>query len=159
MQPLDRWDCGHPGSQNPRCLECLSVASWPPIGIWPAPCCRAPFGWAAGALLPAPPLQLQSIQPISFPRKTGFSGNTLLFGASLGADLGAAPFLRATETPRTARESCSLPRRRQVSRKMVGRLPMSRDAASRRRRGPRTDERDPSATYIYNHRRLAQLRQ
>ena len=124
MQPLDRWDCGHPGSQNPRCLECLSVASWPPIGTWPAPCCRAPFGWAAGALLPAPPLQLQSIQPISFPRKTGFSGNTLLFGASLGAELGAAPSLGATGAPRTALESSTQPRRRRVSRKMVGRLPM-----------------------------------
>ena len=35
----------------------------------------------------------------------------------------------------------------------------SRDAASRRRRGPRTNDRDRTAAYIYNHRRLEQLRQ
>ena len=34
----------------------------------------------------------------------------------------------------------------------------ARDAASRRR-GPRTDEQNPSATYIYDHRRFEQLRQ
>ena len=124
MQCLHRCDSQGAASQISRLLECFAVALRPPKSTWPGPCCRAPFGWAAGRPLPAPRPQSQSIQPISFPRKTGFSGNTLLFGASLGADLGAAPFLRATETPRTARESCSLPRRRRVSRKTVGRLPM-----------------------------------
>ena len=105
--------------------------------------------------LPAPPLQLQSIQPFLFPEKRAFSS----FGASLGADLGAAPSLRATGAPRTALESCSLPRRRRVAGRWSGGCPCSRDAASRRRRGPRTNERDRTAAYIYNHRRLEQLRQ
>ena len=108
--------------------------------------------------LPAPPLQLQSIQPFLFPEKRDFS-RIVLFGASLGAELGAAPSLRATGAPRTALESSTQPRRRRVSRKMVGRLPHARDAAPRRNRGPRTNERDRTAAYIYNHRRLEQLRQ
>ena len=62
-------------------------------------------------------------------------------------------------SPRTALESSTQPRRRRVSRKMVGRLPHARDAAPRRNRGPRTNERDRTAAYIYNHRRLEQLRQ
>ena len=57
------------------------------------------------------------------PRKTGILAHIVLFGVFLGANLGAPPFLRATGAPRTALESCSLPRRRRVSRKMVGRLP------------------------------------
>ena len=85
-----------------------------PRAIWLGS--RRPFAGAAASI---------AINSAFFiPRKTGILAHFVLLGASLGVELGAAPSLRATGAPRTALGSCSLPRRRRVNRKMVGRLPM-----------------------------------
>ena len=120
MQCLHRFDSQRAASQISRLLECFAVASRPPNSTRPGPCCRGPFGWAAGGPLPAPPLQSQSIQPFFIPRKTGFPG---IFWSVPGRRTRCRALSTRYGSPRTALESSTQPRRRRVSREMVGRLP------------------------------------
>ena len=148
MQCLHRCDSQGAASQISRLLECFSVALRPPNSTWPGPCCRAPFGWAAGGLLPAPRPQWQSIQPFLFPEKREFSRTSSFLERPW-----APNWCRALSTrygspayrPRVVDAAAPAPSEPEDGREAAH----ARDAASRRRRGPRTDERDPSATYIY----------